>query len=230
MDASPAHRREDRLLHPLALIVADRDIDRHSAGQWAAASGAWEVATAAPVEAASWVAHRPPALALIVPDRGQQRSEPPAAAIRRAGGRGADVPLIGIGGHFPLLDGSIDELRSCSASAALRRWTPRDEAPALARLGASFGVDAIGQLLDGLHAQLSALLAMTTLDDALRGTAHRIAGLSGTLGFATLSAAWRAVSERDDAAWDDARVASRRALHAITTGRVWAAGQRPDPT
>jgi hypothetical protein len=68
-----------------------------------------------------------------------------------------------------------------------RLWLPPDMS-SLARMEALFGRHALLPVVQGLHAELAQAVAGTTMPDA-----HKLAGLAGTLGFATASASWQAV-------------------------------------
>ena len=91
-----------------------------------------------------------------------------------------------------------------------QRWDPRETIAGARRLAALFGEAAIAGSLEGLRDQLAAALQGSGL-----ATAHRIAGLAGTLGFPEASAAWLAVSEGEPDALPAARREARRVLLAI---------------
>lgn len=95
---------------------------------------------------------------------------------------------------------------------AVRPWWPEPAAPHAVRLAAIFGEAEIAGLLGRFRAQLLDVLASGSADGNLRGRAHKLAGIAGTLGFAEISRHWLSVSEGDDSAIDAARAATRKAL------------------
>lgn len=93
-------------------------------------------------------------------------------------------------------------------AAVFRRWLP-PPLDAVERMEQAFGRAGLLPIVAGLRAELEAALRSGAQPDA-----HRLAGLSGTLGFAAASTAWRAAEEgATDAA--EALHASRLALLAI---------------
>jgi hypothetical protein len=120
----------------------------------------------------------------------------------------ADEARIGVDAICPAED---DALATIAAE-----WDPNARiAPAL-RLAAMFGETAILGALVGLRAQLAA--AWTGSADA--DGAHRLAGITGTLGFADASAAWSAQSEGEPDALPRALHQTRLAMLAIDCA-VW---------
>lgn len=93
----------------------------------------------------------------------------------------------------------------------LRSWMPPDIEP-LDRLLSLFGPGEFLPLVKGLHREL---IAVADGDSPGAANAHRLAGLSGTLGFSALSESWRAMDDgRDDG--ERIRRESRKAVVAIT--------------
>lgn len=110
------------------------------------------------------------------------------------------------------LDGRIAKPAPAAALvAAVAVWRPGDELAGAHRLIATFGEGAIAPLVARFQEQLTDALAAlgTTLSaDAL----HRIAGVAGTLGFASVGASWQRLSEGDIAIAPVARREARRVL------------------
>ena len=79
------------------------------------------------------------------------------------------------------------------------------------RLGRLLGDDAARDLLGRFRAGLSDAIAEIEAGADARPLGHRIGGLAGTLGFATLSAAWLAM-EQDAGAWPMVRTLTEEAL------------------
>lgn len=77
---------------------------------------------------------------------------------------------------------------------AAERWRPRDMPPASQRLETVFGRDEIVQMIQGLRDVLHAALDARGGADAA-GSAHRVAGIAGILGFSDLGRDWQALSE-----------------------------------
>ncbi|WP_420146131.1 hypothetical protein [Sphingobium sp.] len=80
---------------------------------------------------------------------------------------------------------------------------------ALARMADMFGRDGLLPVVEGLRVELERALSGPDHADP-----HRIAGLSGTLGFGAASASWQAV-DRGEGEWDAALRDSRTVLIAI---------------
>lgn len=89
-----------------------------------------------------------------------------------------------------------------------------DADAALDRLEGVFGAEPIRSLCAGLVETLEQALAALDRGEAA-GIAHRVAGSAGTLGFASTSRAWQAVSEGDRSADEAARTETRRALSTL---------------
>jgi CheY-like chemotaxis protein len=98
--------------------------------------------------------------------------------------------------------------------AATQDWKPDSVLDGVARLATVFDRDEIAALTARLREQLAE--ALGHLDDPdIAARAHRIAGVSGTLGFPALSDAWRRMSEGDPTASGEARHTARLVIAAI---------------
>lgn len=96
-------------------------------------------------------------------------------------------------------------------TAAIAPWTPNGVMAGVERLAQVFGADEIGGLVTRFRHQLAEAVAGLA-DDTDRATAHRIAGLAGTLGFDRVGQSWLALSEGDDSVRGIARRDARAAL------------------
>jgi CheY-like chemotaxis protein len=148
-------------------------------------------------------------------------------AIRAGGGHGTSVPILAFTAIPPGdaiararaagMDGHIAKpFTPETLLAAVTPWRP-DEAPSspAAPLAAIFGKAEVASLLARFREQLIEALAAEEEPEEQRARAHKIAGISGTLGFKDVSRHWLAVSEGDESARDEARTAARRALRTI---------------
>lgn len=98
--------------------------------------------------------------------------------------------------------------------AAVEPWLHDDQMDGARRLAGIFGDAELARLIAGLRTQLaSAVEEMAEV--SIPSTAHRVAGVAGTLGFADVSASWLALSEGDEGAHDRARRDARLAIAAI---------------
>jgi CheY-like chemotaxis protein len=149
-----------------------------------------------------------------------------ARAIRGEGGPGAAVPILAFTTVPPGdaieraravgMDGHISKpFTPEGLIAATDAWRPDGAPSPAASLIAIFGAAEIARLLARFRAQLAEALAAEDLPAERKARAHKIAGISGTLGFAEVSRIWLAVSEGDESAWEDARIAARRAIRQI---------------
>lgn len=141
--------------------------------------------------------------------------------IRNAAGR-IDVEqvkndsmiMIGIAGHGAATEPYDDMIRwpfdRGAVDSVIAAWSPPSIAP-LDRLARAFGMEAFRPLVEGLRGELSVALAGSELSLS----AHRLAGLSGTLGFAALSTSLEAVSRGETALLGDARRHAKTAQVAI---------------
>jgi CheY-like chemotaxis protein len=149
-----------------------------------------------------------------------------ARAIRNGAGPGTTVPILAFTAVPPGdaleraraagMDGHIGKPFTPQALlAATDPWRPDGAPSPAASLVAIFGAAEIARLLERFRAQLAEALAIEEAPDARKARAHKIAGISGTLGFADVSRLWLAISEGDESAWEDARIAARRAIRQI---------------
>jgi len=149
-----------------------------------------------------------------------------ARAIRGGDGPGAAVPILAFTAVPP--GDALDRARAAGMDghiakpftpgqllAATDPWRPDGAPSPAAPLAAIFGAAEIARLLERFRAQLADALATGDAPDIRKALAHRIAGISGTLGFAEVSRLWLAVSEGEDSAWEEARIAARRAIRQI---------------
>jgi len=127
---------------------------------------------------------------------------PPGDAVERARAAGMD-------GHISRPFTSEDLL------AATNPWRPDGAPSPAASLVPIFGAAEIARLLDRFRTQLADALAAEESPAGRKARAHKIAGIGGTLGFVEVSRLWLAVSEGDASAWEDARIAARRAIRQI---------------
>lgn len=149
-----------------------------------------------------------------------------ALTIRNGGGPGAAVPILAFTAVPPGdaleraraagMDGHIAKpFTPAELLAATDPWRPDGAPSPAASLVAIFGAAEIARLLERFRAQLAEALAAGDAAGDRRARAHKIAGISGTLGFAEVSRLWLAVSEGDESAWEEARIAARRAIRQI---------------
>jgi len=150
-----------------------------------------------------------------------------ASAIRSGVKRGAAVPIIAFttlspaGGERHFLDRGFDgwlakPFGASTFHATLDGWLGAaaivDPAGSPEqRLGRLLGEGAARDLLGRFRAGLSEAVAEIEAGADTRPLGHRIGGLAGTLGFATLSAAWLAM-EQDAGAWPMVRALTEEAL------------------
>lgn len=206
-----------------SILVVDDEIVNRSVASAALKKFGWSVT---PVEdgAAAVAAARETRFALVLMDiqmPGMNGFEA-ATAIRSGGGASASAPIIA----FTAL--TADDVRDRARQAAMdgylgKPFTPEALLAAVApwwpnsgqgigRLSAIFGAEEMAGLLRGFALQL--VEAIDTEEDRAerRARAHKLAGVSGTLGFADLSAAMLRVSEGDESGWPAARLEARKAL------------------
>lgn len=147
-------------------------------------------------------------------------------AIRAAGGLGASVPILAFTSVPP--GDAIERARQAGMDghiakpftpetllAAVEPWRPDGRSHPAAPLAAIFGHAEISAMLARFRDQLAEALATDDDTASRQARAHKIGGISGTLGFADVSRTWLAVSEGDESAWEDARAAARRAMRTI---------------
>lgn len=156
---------------------------------------------------AGWVlageGHPPDRISLVIHDIGRS-VELPSDTLRFVIGNGPAPDLLSgdvqVTGHE-----SDDALDSLFAS-----WLPPGD-DQLERMAAAFGRDAMIPLVEGLRQELRA--ALIALAAAGSCDAHKLAGLTGTIGFLDASQAWRKLDEAGDGT--DVRRTTRTALVAI---------------
>jgi CheY-like chemotaxis protein len=157
-------------------------------------------------------------------------------AIRASGGRDASVPILAFTAVPP--GDAIERARKAGMDghiakpftpetllSAVEPWRPRGEPNPAASLAAIFGHAEIAAMLSRFRDQLAEALAADDGLTARQARAHKIAGISGTLGFAEVSRTWLAVSEGDESAWEDARASARRAMRTIDADGDLTAGR-----
>jgi CheY-like chemotaxis protein len=140
-------------------------------------------------------------------------------AVRALPSPAGDVPMVACAGapadRGGLFDAVLpDHLDPAAMTAAIMLWSPVGLLDGITRLAAVFGASEIDALTVRFRTQLTqGVVALDTTPD--RGAAHRIAGIAGTLGFASLGQRWLAVSEGDVTMCEAARRESRIVLHAL---------------
>ncbi|MDH7639776.1 response regulator [Sphingomonas oryzagri] len=213
---------------PSILIVDDEPSNRSLARGIASAAG-WRPDEAESGEAAVNAA-RAQAFTLILMDVQMPGIDGFAAtrAIRAGDGPNASTPILAFTavppgdaierGRAAGMDGHIAKpFTPETLLAAIDPWRPHGGPSPAAPLIAIFGEAEIAGLLARFRSQLVDALAADEPAAERRARAHKIAGISGTLGFVEVSQAWLAVSEGDESAWDGARIAARRAIRQIDT-------------
>lgn len=222
---------------PLALVVDDEAINRTFARGVLQAAG-WRVREAADGQRAIAAAAREtPDLILMDLHMAGLDGPDTTAALRALGGALLRVPIIAftttrLTGPGLLVEKGFDGhlAKPCTPvelTAVAARWQPTGILAGATRLEAVFGAGDIARLVVSLRDELAR--AVSSLDEVewdkgeaaagvgaeARVLAHRIAGIAGTLGFASVSESWRAVSEGDHAAIGAARRNALRAIDAI---------------
>jgi len=129
-------------------------------------------------------------------------------ALRRADAIGR-VEAIGMDGFI------AKPFTAATLIAAAEPWRPDGTGHPAARLATIFGAPEVASLIDRFRVQLQDALSPPDPSGSHRARAHQIAGVAGTLGFAEVSRTWLALAEGDDASWDAARIAARKALAQI---------------
>lgn len=148
-----------------------------------------------------------------------------AARAIRAGGSSATAPILAFTAlaaaavrdraHAVGMDGYLGKPFTPEALlAAVEPWRP-DGSQGISRLAAIFGADEMSGLLRGFAQQLAEAIEVDERWPERRSRAHKLAGVSGTLGFADLSAAMLRVSEGEESGWTTARREARKALAAL---------------
>jgi hypothetical protein len=160
-------------------------------------AGGWQVRMEIDVEAALALAEDRPTLILLTDADGAAEA---AGSLRARSVVAASVPILALAdtGSAEPADGIDAYLTADLAPAALvaeaQSWQPDEELATVARLEAAFGSHEIGALLERFRGELVRTLAALDWYD-MADTAHRLAGIAGTLGFAAVSRDWLAVSE-----------------------------------
>ena len=155
-------------------------------------------------------------------------------AIRANGSRGASVPILAFTAmpasemmeraRLAGMDGHIAKpFTPDSLLAAVMPWYPRGGTKPAAPLIAHFGEAEVANLLARLHEQLAEALRANDDPPCRADRAHKLAGISGALGFAEVSRTWLAVSEGNESVLEEARAAARRAMRTIDASRTLAA-------
>lgn len=211
---------------PSILIVDDESSNRSLARGIVSAAG-WQTSEAENGEAAVAAAGDHP-FALILMDIQMPGLDGFAAtrAIRAGNGPNASTPILAFTAVPP--GDAIERARAAGMDghigkpftpetllAATEPWRQSGGPSPAASLIAIFGEAEIARLLARFRGQLVEALAIDEPAGERRARAHKIAGISGTLGFADVSKAWLAVSEGDESAWNEARIAARRAIRQI---------------
>jgi CheY-like chemotaxis protein len=211
---------------PSILVVDDEPTNRGLVRGILSAAG-WAVAEAYSGEAALAAArtghHDLILMDLQMPGIGGYAA---ARAIRDGGGPNAGSPILAFTAVPPGdavararaagMDGHIAKpFTPETLIAATDPWRPSEGSAPAASLAAIFGEAEIARLLARFRDQLADALAADESSAERRSRAHKIAGISGTLGFADVSRLWLAVSEGDDGAREQARIAARLAIRRI---------------
>jgi CheY-like chemotaxis protein len=211
-----------------SILVVDDEIGNRAIALRILTAAGWRVEQAADgAEAVAAAQEREFALILMDIQMPVMDGFAATRAIRAGGQRGSAVPIVAFTAIPPGdaieraraagMDGHVAKPFTPEALlAAVAPWRPDGVAASpAASLAAIFGKAEVNGLLARFRGQLVEALAADEDDAARRARAHKIAGISGTLGFKDVSRLWLAVSEGDDSAWEEARIAARRALRTI---------------
>ncbi|PXA85162.1 response regulator [Nostoc sp. 3335mG] len=208
------------------LVVDDEPANRTLAAGILGAAG-WQVHEAENGEAAIAAAreHRYDLILMDIQMPGRDGFDA-ARTIRDGGGPGAAVPILAFTAVPP--GDAIERARAAGMDghiakpftpedllAATDTWRPDGASSPAASLVAIFGAAEIAKLLARFRTQLTDALVADESPADRKARAHKIAGISGTLGYAEVSRLWLAVSEGDESAWEGARIAARRAIRQI---------------
>jgi CheY-like chemotaxis protein len=208
-----------------SILVVDDEIVNRSIASAVLKSAGWSVFEAddgaGAVTAAS--KHRYALVLMDIQMPGMTGFE--AASAIRAGGASAGAPILAFTAlaaadvldraNAAGMDGYLGKPFTPEALlAAVEPWRP-DGSQGITRLAAIFGADEMAGLLRGFAQQLAEAIDAEDSWPDRRARAHKLAGVSGTLGFADLSAAMLRVSEGDEAGWPAARREARKALASL---------------
>jgi CheY-like chemotaxis protein len=208
-----------------SILVVDDEIVNRSIASAVLKNAGWSVSEADDGASAVTAAcgHRYALVLMDIQMPGMSGFE--AARAIRSGGASASAPILA----FTALSATDVDVRAGEAGmdgylgkpftpeallAAVEPWRP-DGSQGIARLAAIFGADEMALLLRGFVQQLAEAIDADEGWPDRRARAHKLAGVSGTLGFADLSAAMLRVSEGDQAGWPAARREARKALASI---------------
>jgi CheY-like chemotaxis protein len=223
------------MIQPPSILVVDDELANRTIALRVLTHAGWNVEEAAN-GADAIVAAQERDFALILMDIQMPGTDGFAATrqIRAAGGHGASVPILAFTAIPPGdaiararaagMDGHIAKpFTPETLLAAVTPWRPEGGAAhPTASLAAIFGKAEVASLLARFRDQLIEALTAEEEPNERRSRAHKIAGISGTLGFKDVSRQWLAVSEGDESAWDDARTTARRALRTIDSSPEFA--------
>lgn len=205
------------------LIVDDEEANRLYIRRCLEGAG-WQAIEAADGDDANDSARRfMPSLIIMDIDMQRRDGFEAARVIRASGAPLSGVPIL-VYSATPLTDAEISRRgmdgripKPCTPDqliAAIEPWLDDRPLAGARRLAGIFAEDELRRLIAGLREQLAS--AIDEMDAvAIPGVAHRIAGLAGTLGFASVSASWLALSEGDESMRDQARREGRLAIAAI---------------
>lgn len=209
-----------------AILVVDDEIVNRSIASAILKNAGW-IVTQADEGSGAVAAARETRFALVLMDIQMPGMDGFAAAdaIRAGDGRSAAAPIIAFTALAAAdiadrarqagMDGYLGKPFTPEALlAAVSPWWP-DSGQGIVRLSAIFGVEEMAGLLRGFAAQLAEAIDTEEVRAERRARAHKLAGVSGTLGFADLSAAMLRVSEGDESGWPLARREARKALASL---------------
>ncbi|KQX20310.1 MULTISPECIES: response regulator [unclassified Sphingomonas] len=169
-----------------------------------------------------------------------------AAAIRAADGGAGRRPVLAFTNIHPAegeryffdhgFDGWIAKpFEGRTLIATVRRWLgdAEDSGEMLAggeQLASLLGEEGAAMMIARLHANLAEAVAAIDAGADARPIGHRMGGLSGTLGFPALSAAWLSLQD-DRATWPTVRALTMEAIARSGTGpAVQDPGLHPNPS
>jgi CheY-like chemotaxis protein len=211
---------------PTILIVDDEPLNRAFV-KGVLSCTPWQTLAACSGEEALALLDPAPALILMDLQLGGMGGVSTTAAIRARSDAAASVPIVAFTTSRILAVGELhlrgfdDNLpKPCTAPellAMVDRWRPDGVAASLSRLEEAFGTEVIRDMAARYRILLGeALVALDAADrSGATGIAHRVAGISGTLGFPELGRLWLALSEGDMAAVPALRRETRRTLAAL---------------